>query len=187
MKNSLLRKQIGMRNVLLELEKQFCEPTEISVLAAENKIHTFFNLTMSTTMVQSIVAEVTAHAVWQSGQSKMDFLLPCNCCVLIVIGASSTTEESVHTILEDENIDARCRYCGEPMDVDEFHSMGASFEQAYADFRKYGYGAVDHYWSDKPLEPCKGRDPSGKAETAGVVMDLLGSDVDGAASLLDDL
>jgi hypothetical protein len=76
-------------------------------------------------------------------------------------------------------MDTRCRNCGEPYEIDYFHDVaeehGTSFEEVRADFSRRGCVAVG------------GKCSSNKAHPAiGELTDLLGDDIDGLASMLED-
>ncbi len=81
-------------------------------------------------------------------------------------------------------MDIRCPKCGEPWDHDELHSMyqgslRLTYSEACREFRKHGCAAFGAKCSQPPDVE--------KAAVAGVVYDALGDDMDGAASLMDDM
>lgn len=89
-------------------------------------------------------------------------------------------------------MDIRCRKCGEPWDYDVLHEeaeyrvaegtageYGAVFSAVRRDFTKSGCAALSAYGPAL----CSG----GTAHPGiGVIYELLGDDIDGAASLLED-
>lgn len=81
-------------------------------------------------------------------------------------------------------MDVYCSKCREPFEVDYFHDVakdqGRTFDEVYADFRKRGCLAVDGVHSDYGYD-------DGKSMIISEVMDLMGDDVDGAASMLEDV
>ena len=83
-------------------------------------------------------------------------------------------------------MDVFCRNCGEPVDTDEFHSIaeeqGSTYSNVAADFRKRGCVAV-YGGKCSPVDPGDSESLS-MAERAGIVYDMLGDDMDGAASML---
>lgn len=82
-------------------------------------------------------------------------------------------------------MDIKCPKCGEPWAIDELHDVyddgdrKVSFKTAYTRFRKIGCAVFQTSHNKTP-----GLDTAAKAQ---VVMDILGDDVDGAASMLEDL
>jgi len=80
-------------------------------------------------------------------------------------------------------MDVHCRICGEPWDQFEFHAvaedMGSTYREVSADFRKRGCVALG-------ASQCIPVDCD-RTVLAGVVYDLLGDDIDGAAALLEDM
>jgi len=76
-----------------------------------------------------------------------------------------------------------CPKCGEPYENDDFHERAQEIDSTYhevtADFRRRGCVAMG--------STC---DPDGlgstRAEVANAIYDLLGDDMDGAASEFDD-
>lgn len=94
-------------------------------------------------------------------------------------------------------MDLRCPICGEPWDLDSFHEVAAeqeiTFKQAVDRFYEIGCSAIG--WAD-PCQPESaevlaeaGESPFGlsPAEASRTLRDLLGDDVDGIASELEDL
>ena len=91
-------------------------------------------------------------------------------------------------------MDVLCRFCAEPWDHDELHGLSYPLEKsrklpynlASEKFRTFGCGLFDWVWNDKPLTRCKNRSLNNDAaEKAGILYDVLGSDLDAAASMLD--
>lgn len=89
-------------------------------------------------------------------------------------------------------MDVLCVYCREPWDTYELHELEnpetgekIPFEEAYKLFQKYGCGLFDWAWDGEELKKC----PHGKTRKNDIaaVYELLGDDVDGAASLFDEL
>lgn len=88
-------------------------------------------------------------------------------------------------------MDIYCGRCGEPWDIDSLHeevdyrrSEGETVTVARvrADFASRGCVAMS-YAVDSQCELDRG---NARAMASGVLMDLLGDDIDGVASLLDD-
>jgi hypothetical protein len=76
-------------------------------------------------------------------------------------------------------MDIRCPLCAEPWDTDELHDVvNQTYDEAYKCFRKIGCATFD--------TPCSKNPDKFRAEASAVLMDLLGDDVDGVASMLDD-
>jgi hypothetical protein len=77
-------------------------------------------------------------------------------------------------------MDIRCPICGEPWDMDELHDNdeGLSYTEAAAVFRTEGCGAVFG-------GTCK---PTNRAtsDTLAAIYDLMGDDMDGCASMIED-
>ena len=80
-------------------------------------------------------------------------------------------------------MDIYCPKCGEPWDTDTFHDIAQeqdiTFDEAIALFRKNGCSATG--WSKCNLTK---RTIRGEAFTA--LSELLGDDIDGIASMLED-
>jgi len=88
-------------------------------------------------------------------------------------------------------MDIRCRHCGEPWDIDELHSLPRlanykgpmatagmyedQFKQALAEFRQKGCAVFGSKCSTRKADPL-----------IGELQDLLGDDIDGLASELDN-
>lgn len=96
-------------------------------------------------------------------------------------------------------MDIRCRHCGEPIDTHEFHvenpEQNGTWEQWTALFREYGCSVLDAMWSGEPgahkgkFSKC-GSDPiltEQGMEVVEVATELCGDDVDGIASMIDDM
>jgi len=79
-------------------------------------------------------------------------------------------------------MDVYCPRCSEPWDLDEFHYVAEDLDSTLyavrADFRKRGCAAL----GQRPCVP----DNSLRAAASAELMDLLGDDIDGVASMLDD-
>jgi hypothetical protein len=80
-------------------------------------------------------------------------------------------------------MDLYCRRCGEPWDNDSLHSaveegLHKDYKTASIAFRQNGCQALG--------EKCNGSVNSDRASGAGVIYDILGDDLDGAASMFDD-
>lgn len=77
-------------------------------------------------------------------------------------------------------MDIYCPVCGEPWDSDELHyeaeEAGKSFEALYKKFKKVGCAVFGTAHADSEADP-----------RIKATYDLLGDDVDGAASLFEDL
>lgn len=109
-------------------------------------------------------------------------------------------------------MDIRCRHCGEPWDHDELHGLATPdepgrdldyeqrripYDEANALFRELGCGLFDWAWQRidyhapkwrrAPQRRCKSAKVDvEKAADAKIVYDLLGDDLDAAASMLED-
>ena len=81
-------------------------------------------------------------------------------------------------------MDIRCRFCGEPFDAYSLHDAGMTYARASALWRRYGCGLFDHAWDGRELGACK---RSGASPVIGMLTDLMGDDIDGLASELEDL
>lgn len=76
--------------------------------------------------------------------------------------------------------DIYCPKCAEPWDIAEFHEVeDLTYSQAYSSFRSEGCKVFTE-------QDCTPEVSSFRAEASSILMDLLGDDVDGVASLLDD-
>ena len=89
-------------------------------------------------------------------------------------------------------MDLRCRHCGEPFDVDEFHGQEVgTWQEWVAVFRKNGCGAVEACFDGlkpKDSEPCL-NSPIVDNETLdaiGILDAILGDDVDGLSAITED-
>lgn len=80
-------------------------------------------------------------------------------------------------------MDLYCVRCGEPWNIDTFHEVagekGVSFPQVIADFRQNGCVATGWTPLCAPSRPLV-------AEASAAMFDLLGDDVDGIASMMED-
>lgn len=88
-------------------------------------------------------------------------------------------------------MDSRCKHCGEPFDLDEFHGQEHAWGSWVKAFRKYGCGAAEAMFDGlSPAQSTKcTHEPifdKEKLEGIGLIHDLLGDDVDGACSMLED-
>jgi len=71
------------------------------------------------------------------------------------------------------------RGCGEPLDQDYFHDVeDMTYQEASRAFRSKGCEGIG-------LTHSTGNDPL-RSEAMGAMFDLLGDDVDGAASMMED-
>lgn len=94
-------------------------------------------------------------------------------------------------------MDIRCRFCGEPIDTDEFHNGTDSYRELTALFRQYGCPvaerAVEGMSADEvKLEvtrPCQHKPcVSGEMlDAINVLTHLNGDDIDGLAANLEDV
>lgn len=79
-------------------------------------------------------------------------------------------------------MDIPCPKCSEPWDIDEFHDIaeeqGITWDDVRKNFAAKGCEALG-------MSPCT-PDNSLRSQASAVVMELLGDDLDGAASLMDD-
>jgi len=80
-------------------------------------------------------------------------------------------------------MDIYCVRCGEPTDMDYLHDVAAeqetTFAKVLAAFQTKGCEALG--------EPQCERRPSLRSEAMSAMFDILGDDVDGAASMMEDL
>lgn len=80
-------------------------------------------------------------------------------------------------------MDIRCPKCSEPWDIDTIHEaaseQGRTFDEVRADF--YAKGCEAFGWSG----PCAVTDRP-KSDVASAIYDLMGDDIDGAASAFED-
>lgn len=79
-------------------------------------------------------------------------------------------------------MDIRCRKCGEPIDMDELHDiaadMGTTYNHVRNAFAQYGCAALGM--------TCNENADRGLAAISGALFDILGDDIDGVASELED-
>ena len=76
-------------------------------------------------------------------------------------------------------MDIFCPRCGEPMDHDELHEVeGMSYQEASQAFRTYGCEGIGFR--------CNTEANRSRAMVAQAAYDILGDDMDGAASMFDD-
>ena len=79
-------------------------------------------------------------------------------------------------------MDIYCPRCSEPVDPDYFHDVaeenGTSYAEVARDFQQRGCVALG--------EPRCERADDLRHEVMGAMFDLLGDDIDGAASMMDD-
>lgn len=83
-------------------------------------------------------------------------------------------------------MDVKCPKCGEYWDVEEFHyyaeEVECSFDDVYRSFRSIGCGETFSEWN---VARCHRKMSAGQSYEA--LADLLGDDVDGYASMVEDL
>lgn len=81
-------------------------------------------------------------------------------------------------------MDIYCPICGEPWDMDELHYVaaahGTTFQDELTNFQTKGCGTFDG-------EPCADVPDRTRAAAAAVAFELMGDDIDGVASFLEDL
>lgn len=79
-------------------------------------------------------------------------------------------------------MDIYCPKCGEPVELDYLHDVasdhGKTYKEVLHDFQQRGCPAIDD-----TCNPVKNE----RAYYADALYDLLGDDIDGAASMFDDL
>lgn len=79
-------------------------------------------------------------------------------------------------------MDIYCPKCAEPVEIDYLHDIadehGTTFTKVLHRFQSYGCKAID--------AKCNPRKDHGRASAAAALYDLLGDDIDGAASMLED-
>ena len=82
-------------------------------------------------------------------------------------------------------MDIRCPKCGEPWDIDSLHEeadyQGRTFKEIRNEFVSKGCGSAlgNAEWCDSHAN-------SSAANIASLAFDLMGDDVDGVASMLED-
>ena len=84
------------------------------------------------------------------------------------------------------DMDIHCRNCGEPWENETLHEvaqeMGTTYSKVAKDFSAKGCKAFDG--SDYETSHCTA---DSRAEARGAIADLLGDDLDGYASTMEDL
>lgn len=89
--------------------------------------------------------------------------------------------------------DIYCPRCGEPWDIDSIHEevtyrqeIGetVSFNSVRREFSRRGCLALTAYRI--PEDECVRDTGNARAMASGALMDILGDDIDGVASLMDD-
>lgn len=87
-------------------------------------------------------------------------------------------------------MDLYCPKCGEPYDNDEFHFIaeenGTSYKEVAADFRIRGCEAIGTSHNVPSTETDKTYGLT-RQEASSALYDLLGDDMDGAASMMDGM
>ena len=87
-------------------------------------------------------------------------------------------------------MDIYCPKCGEPWDIDSIHEeaqeRGTTFEKVLRQFQVVGCSALGEPCSEPDTETD---DSFGltKAQASSALYEMLGDDIDGAASMLDDM
>lgn len=91
-------------------------------------------------------------------------------------------------------MDIYCPRCGEPWDIDSIHEevtyrqeLGetmVSFYGIHRDFARRGCLALTVFGVSEA--DCRRDTGNARAMASGVLMDILGDDIDGVASLMDD-
>lgn len=88
-------------------------------------------------------------------------------------------------------MDIRCPKCGEPWDFDTLHDAAEEQESTYdkvaADFRSRGCAALGWGSCSEPSEETDRHYGLRPQDAASALYDLLGDDMDGAASMLEDM
>lgn len=87
-------------------------------------------------------------------------------------------------------MDIYCPKCAEPVDMDELHEeasyRGITFARVRREYASQGCGALTGiYGTFYSCKPANDRDAI-RASVAGAAFDLLGDDIDGIASELED-
>lgn len=88
-------------------------------------------------------------------------------------------------------MDSRCKHCGEPFDLDEFHGQEHAWSSWVKAFKKHGCGAAEAMFdglSPAQSTKCIHAPIFDKDQLDGIALihDLLGDDIDGACSMMDD-
>lgn len=89
-------------------------------------------------------------------------------------------------------MDNRCKHCGEQFDLDEFHGDKWPWNKWVKAFNRFGCGAADALFDGRaPAESIKcTREPlfdDTKMDGIAMIQELLGDDIDGACTMIDDL
>lgn len=94
-------------------------------------------------------------------------------------------------------MDIRCRYCGEPIDTDEFHNGTGQWAELVALFNRYGcpvaQRAVEGMSADEVklevTQRCQEKPCVSEAnlDAINVLIHLNGDDIDGLAANLEDV
>ena len=76
-------------------------------------------------------------------------------------------------------MDIYCVKCGEPLDMSELHDVpGMTYKQALSAYRASGCGSIGF--------DCNPDSSSDIAFASSIAFDLMGDDIDGVASMMDD-
>lgn len=88
-------------------------------------------------------------------------------------------------------MDIRCKICLEPYALDELHYLenGMTFEQASQAFRERGCSGIDltHNMGSRGMTEQEHEQFKARQEIVNAIQEMLGDDIDGIASTLDDL
>lgn len=88
-----------------------------------------------------------------------------------------------------DSMDIYCKRCGEPWEIDSLHevadSEGTTFSTVLRRFQAVGCTALsgEYFGAISRCETVTGTDTA----TIGMVYDILGDDIDGAAAMFSDL
>lgn len=87
-------------------------------------------------------------------------------------------------------MDIYCGKCGEPVAIDYLHDVaddeGLTFAQVRANFQREGCTAIFARCSETNTD-TDSRYGLTRGEAASALYDILGDDIDGAASMLEDM
>ena len=90
-------------------------------------------------------------------------------------------------------MDIHCKFCGEPVNTDEFHDQDTGSWQTWISaFKAFGCGAVDAMFDGKlPKESvkCTSEPVVDEENLMGieVLQNMLGDDIDGLAAMSEDM
>ena len=91
-------------------------------------------------------------------------------------------------------MDIKCKFCGEPMDTDEFHDAeNGTWQEWINAFKSFGCTAVNMMFDGDSPSDVKTRCSSEPCENENTLMgieilqDMMGDDIDGLAVMTEDM